>query len=89
MDRIVIFEGPKLKDFLERLRDIVQDSDDPFRGVYRIRVALDSEGLRLKVDDQSWLPPLGCVHNVEFEPPEPPRLVDPLNLMARYGKRSS
>jgi hypothetical protein len=58
MDEIVEFKGQELTELLDRLRSLVED--DGHGSVHSIRFAVDG-GLKLKVNNSTWTPPLGQV----------------------------
>lgn len=58
MDEIIRFEGRELTDLLDRFRSLADQ--DQTGQVWSLEVCVDG-GLKFKVNNATWTPPLGTV----------------------------
>jgi hypothetical protein len=63
MHPIIIFEGAELLDLIAELRATLD------RGPYRLRVAIDEGGFKIKANEGVWSPPYGQVEATRPQPP--------------------
>lgn len=62
MEPIVILESHDLNSFLGSVGGI-EHAKDAGGDIYRMRFAIDGDGIKVKINEEMWSPPLGHIQS--------------------------